>query len=64
MSQDNVLKLLKKKRRWMISKEIAQILKLSNPHASLKRLYKQREIVRKEIKDKRNHFVYQYKYKK
>jgi len=50
MSQQNVLKLLKRKNKWMTSKEICRILNLSSVNVSLKRLYEQGEILRREDK--------------
>ncbi len=63
MSQADTLKLLKKKKRWMTANEISQILEISQANASLKRLFKQRDILRREIKNKQNHSCYQYKSK-
>ncbi len=67
MSQDSVLKLLKRKNKWMTGKEICKELGLakSSINNSLNKLYKRREI----FKDNRRHdstFVYMpwWRYKK
>ena len=62
MTQQNVLKLLKGKKKWMTSKEITKLLGISCANNSLKKLFEHGEIFRKEakIKDWR---CYQYKIK-
>jgi len=62
MSQQNVLKLLKRKKKWMTSKEISKILGLGSVNASLKKLYEQGLVSKREIKSG-YHFVYEYKIK-
>ena len=49
MSQQSVLKLLKKKKEWMTSKEISKILNITSASPILKKLFEQREILRCEI---------------
>ncbi len=63
MTQSNIIKLLKKKRRWMTSKEISKILNISSANLSPKKLYEHGEILRKESKVKGNHLTYKYKIK-
>jgi len=62
MSQQNILKLLNKKKKWMNSKEISKLLNLTSANASLKKLYEQGEVLRREIK-LGYHFAYEYKIK-
>ncbi len=63
MSQQSVFKLLKRTKRWMNSKEIAETLGLMSPNVSLKKLVKYGEILRREARNKRNHQIYEYKTK-
>ena len=63
MTQSDAFKVLKKKKKWMTSKEVSKILEISTASATLKKLYEQGEILRREFNDRGNHFVYQYKYK-
>ncbi len=63
MSQQSVFKLLKKKKKWMTSKEIAKNLGLMSPHTALKQMYKYGEIIRRKIKINDNGRCYQYKIK-
>ena len=64
MSQQDVYELLKKKKRWMIAKEIAEILDVMSTSASLKRLCKYGEIMRRITRSKLNHhLIYEYKIK-
>ncbi len=62
MSQQDVYELLKKKKRWMTSKEIAKILGIMSSNASLKKLYKYGEIMRRMTRSELNHhLIYEYK---
>ncbi len=65
MSQADVIRILKKKRRWMTIKEVAKILKYnpSNINVSLLKLYEQGEIFRRERKNTIGHSPYEYKIK-
>ena len=58
MAQQNVLNLLKRKNKWMISKEIAKILKISsgNVNVSLQKLFKQGDVLRKDLRPRANLF--------
>ena len=62
MSQQSVFKLLKKKKKWMTSKEIAKSLNLMSPNLSLYKLWKYEDIIRRKIKLGCN-WAYQYKIK-
>jgi len=50
MSQQDVYKLLKKKKKWMTSKEIKAILKVNSIPDNLRKLYQHGEVRRKLIK--------------
>ena len=63
MSQATVIKLLEKKKKWMSNKEIAKTLRISCANASLRKLYSQGEVLRREIRVKGNYLLYQYKIK-
>ncbi len=63
MSQSNILKLLKKKRKWMTSKGISEILKISCANNALRKLFRYGEILRRENRISGEHLVYQYKIK-
>ena len=63
MTQADALKILKKKRKWMTSKEVSRILRVSTASASLKKLWEQGDILRRQIKNKRKLLLYQYKKK-
>ena len=51
MGQDNVLQLLKRKKKWMKSKEIAASIKISpgNANVSLNKLFKQGLVLKKTL---------------
>lgn len=63
MTQADALKILKKKRKWMTSKEVSRILRVSTASASLRKLWEQGDILRRKIKNKRRLLLYQYKKK-
>lgn len=66
MSQQSIFKLLKRKKKWMTSKEMARILGIRSVNASLRKLYDQGEILRREVRIKGinfGHWTYQYKIK-
>lgn len=63
MSQQSALKLLKKKKKWMTSEEISGDLSLTSANCSLKKLYEQGEILRRQITIKGWLKCYQYKIK-
>jgi predicted transcriptional regulator len=48
MSQDSVLKYLKKQRKWKTTKEVSKSIRVSCAFHSLKKLLNQGEIIRKE----------------
>ncbi len=52
MAQQNVLNLLKRKNKWMTSKEISVCLKINagNVVVSLKKLFKQGVVLRKSLR--------------
>lgn len=58
MTQQNVFQVLKKKKKWMTSKEIAQILKINpgNVTVSLNKLFKQGEVLRKLLQPRQSIF--------
>ena len=58
MGQDNVLKLLKRKKKWMKSKEIAACLKISRGSAAtcLKKLFNQGFVLRKTLNPRKGLF--------
>ena len=58
MTQQSVYNLLKRKNKWMISKEIAKILKISsgNVNVSLQKLFKQGDVLRKDLRLRTNLF--------
>lgn len=58
MSQQNVYNLLKRKKKWLTAKEIAACLKISQGNAtvSLKKLFKQEDVLRKTMYPKRGLF--------
>ncbi len=62
MSQQSVFKLLKKKKKWMTTKEIAKTLPLMSISASLQKLCKYGEVMRRKTKA-RTGKCYQYKIK-
>lgn len=55
MTQQNVYNTLKRKKEWMTSKEIAAILEISTGSvcASLNRLFKHGEVLRKNLKPRK-----------
>lgn len=65
MSQDTVLKVLKKKRKWMISKEVADALGIGtgSVSASLGKLYNQGLLKRRARFLKRGQKPFEYKIK-
>jgi len=63
MTQSDILKLLKKSKKWMTSKEIAKKLKITSANESLRKLFKYGEILRKEIPAKFGGVSYLYKTK-
>ena len=58
MSQQNILNLLKRKKKWMTAKQIATILKINSGTAivSLQKLYRQGDILRKNSKPNKGIF--------
>jgi Mn-dependent DtxR family transcriptional regulator len=58
MSQQNVYDLLKRKKKWMMSKQIAEILKISQGNATvaLNKLFKRGEVLRKPLKPRKGLF--------
>jgi len=64
MSQDDVLKVLKKNKGWMITGEIADILDMSrsNVNRALRLLFKEGVVMRKEVPTRRS-ISYLWKYK-
>ncbi len=64
MGQGDVLKILKKnKEKWMTAKELAKSLGITSVNNSLKKLFEQTEILRREIMILGNYHAYQYKIK-
>lgn len=62
MGQDDILKLLKKEKRWLSCKQIKEILGNSSAHRSLNVLLKSNEVLRKEVKVN-NHHEFQWRIK-
>ncbi len=58
MTQQNVYNLLKRKKKWLTAKQIAQILKITpgNATVSLKKLFNQGEVLRKLLKPRQSLF--------
>ena len=50
MTQDTVLKLLKKKKKWMTSKEISKLIGINSANSTLNRLYRQQEVLKRVSK--------------
>lgn len=65
MGQSEVMKVLKKTKRGLTSKEISKILNASHAlvNRALKKLYDYGEVSRKEIKNSIGHNTYEYKIK-
>lgn len=64
MSQDGILKVLKKHKKWMNTKEIAKKLKIENGSTlrALNSLYKYKEVFKRKIK-RDNYWIYEWKIK-
>jgi len=64
MSQDEVLKILKRNKGWMITGEIADMMDISraNVNKSLRLLFKEGVVMRKEVLTRRSR-SYLWKYK-
>ncbi len=64
MTQADIVKLLKKTQKWMTSKEIAEVLKISSCNPLVRKLSARGEILKREHKlSIRGWTTYQYKIK-
>jgi len=65
MGQDDIMKVLKKNRGWMLSGEIAVMTGVArdNTNRSLRKLYKEGVVMRKDIPTRRGAKGYLWKYK-